>query len=155
MKTDEYYMHLALKEAEKSAQMDEVPIGAVLVENNHVLARGHNMKEKKKDPTCHAEIEVIRKACKKKASWRLENATLYVTIEPCMMCAGTMVWSRVRRIVYGAKDPKGGAMGSSFSLLEVKRLNHYPEITGGVLEEECAQIMKDYFQKKRKLSKNK
>ena len=120
---DEKFMLEALKEADKSAALDEVPVGAIIVKDNKVIARGHNLREKSKDPTSHAEIVAIRKACKKLNSWRLEDCTMYVTIEPCSMCAGTLLWTRIKKIVYGAKDPKGGAICSSFSLFEVKNIN--------------------------------
>ncbi|MBQ0008790.1 MAG: tRNA adenosine(34) deaminase TadA [Firmicutes bacterium] len=147
---DEKFMLLAIKEAEKSASLDEVPVGAIIVKDNKVIARGHNLREKSNDPTSHAEINAIRKACKKLGSWRLEDCTMYVTIEPCSMCAGTLLWTRIKRIVYGACDLKGGALGSSFSLFEVKNINHHPEIVGGILQEECGKMMSDFFKEKRK-----
>ena len=146
---DEKYMGIALKLAQKAALEDEVPVGAILVEEGKIIARAYNKREQKNDPTMHAEIIAIRKACQKKKSWRLENCTLYVTIEPCAMCGGTILWSRIKKVVYGAKDPKGGALGSSFNLFEQPNLNHHPEIVGGVLEEQCANEMKTFFQKKR------
>lgn len=146
---DEKFMIEALKEAEKSANFDEVPVGAVIVKDGKIIARGHNLREKNNDPTAHAEIIAIRKACKKLNSWRLENCTIYVTIEPCSMCAGTLLWTRIKKIVYGAKDPKGGAICSSLSLFESKNINHHPEILGGILEEKCSSIMKDFFRNKR------
>lgn len=146
---DEKFMLLALKEADKSAALDEVPVGAIIVKDNKVIARGHNLREKSKDPTSHAEIVAIRKACKKLNSWRLEDCTMYVTIEPCSMCAGALLWTRIKRIVYGAKDPKGGAICSSFSLFEVKNINHHPEIVGGALEEQCSSKMTSFFKSKR------
>ena len=146
---DEKFMSLALKEAEKSANFDEVPVGAVIVQDGKVIARGHNLREKTNDPTAHAEIVAIRKACKKLGSWRLENCTMYVTIEPCSMCAGTLLWTRIKKIVYGAKDPKGGALVSSFKLFDSKTINHHPEIVGGVLEEKCSIIMSSFFKSKR------
>ena len=147
---DEKFMLEALKEAKKSADIDEVPVGAVIVKNNKIIARGHNLREKTNDPTSHAEIVAIRKACKKLNSWRLEECTIYVTIEPCSMCAGTLLWTRIKKIVYGAKEPKGGAICSSFSLFEVKNINHHPEILGGVLENECSSLITSFFKKKRK-----
>ena len=146
---DEKFMALALKEAEISANFDEVPVGAVIVKGGKVLAKGHNLRESKNDPTAHAEIIAIRKACKKLKSWRLEGCTIYVTIEPCSMCAGTLLWTRIQRIVYGANDPKGGALGSSYNLFEVKNINHRPEITRGVLEDRCASLMTSFFRSKR------
>lgn len=147
--TDIKYMKIALKEAEKAAVLDEVPVGAVIVKDNKILAKAHNLREKSNDPTSHAEINAIRKACKKLKSWRLEGATIYVTVEPCAMCAGTILWSRIARVVYGAKDLKGGALGTTFNLYEIKNLNHYPEITSGVLEKECGNIISNYFKAKR------
>jgi len=146
---DKKFMLAALKEAEKSAALDEVPVGAVIVKNNKIIARGHNLREKTNDPTSHAEIVAIRKACKKLETWRLEGCTMYVTIEPCAMCAGTLLWTRIERIVYGAKDPKGGALCSSFELFRVKNINHHPEIEGGVLEEACGSLISNFFKKKR------
>lgn len=146
---DEKFMIEALKEAEKSASFDEVPVGAVIVKDEKIIARGHNLREKTNDPTAHAEIVAIRKACKKLNSWRLEGCTIYVTIEPCSMCAGTILWTRMQKIVYGAKDLKGGAICSSLSLFEAKNINHHPEIVGGILEEKCSRIMSDFFRNKR------
>ena len=146
---DNKFMAEALKEAEKSANFDEVPVGAVIVKDDKIIARGHNLRESKNDPTAHAEIVAIRKACKKLKSWRLEGCTIYVTIEPCSMCAGTLLWTRIKRIVYGAKDIKGGALGSSYNLFEVKNINHHPEIEGGILEEKCSTLMTSFFRSKR------
>ena len=147
---DEKFMAEALKEAEKSANFDEVPVGAVIVKDGKIIARGHNLRERSNDPTAHAEIMAIRKACKKLKSWRLEGCTIYVTIEPCSMCAGTILWARMKRVVYGATDPKGGSLGGSFNLYEMPNLNHHPEITGGVLKEECGELMSQFFKGKRK-----
>lgn len=143
------FMKLALKEAQKAASLDEVPVGAVIVKNGKVIARGHNLRETKLDPTMHAEIVAIRKACKKNQSWRLENTTLYVTIEPCAMCAGTILWARIDRVVFGARDPKSGALGSVFNLYDYKELNHHPSISKGILENECSQLMSNFFKAKR------
>ena len=139
----------ALTEARKAALLNEVPVGAVIVKNNKIIARGHNLREKTNDPTAHAEIVAIRKACKKLKSWRLEGCTIYVTVEPCAMCAGTLLWTRIDRIVFGANDPKGGAIGSSFELFRVKGINHHPEITRGVLDMRCALLISEFFKKKR------
>lgn len=146
---DEKFMAEALKEAEKSANFDEVPVGAVIVKDGKIIARGHNLRERSNDPTAHAEIMAIRKTCKKLKSWRLEGCTIYVTIEPCSMCAGTILWTRMQRVVYGANDPKGGALGSSYNLFEVKNINHKVEITRGVLENRCAGLMTSFFRNKR------
>ena len=146
---DEKFMAEALKEAEKSANFDEVPVGAVIVKDGKIIARGHNLREKNNDPTAHAEIVAVRKACKKLKSWRLEGCTIYVTIEPCSMCAGTLLWTRIQRIVYGANDIKGGALGSSYNLFEVKNINHKVEITRGVLENSCAALITSFFRSNR------
>lgn len=149
MTLDEKFMYQAIKEAQKAESLNEVPVGCVIVRDNKIIARGHNLRETKNDPTMHAEIVAIRKACKKMKSWRLVGCTIYITIEPCSMCAGTILWSRLDKIVYGAKDPKGGAIVSSIKLFDSPNINHYPEIVGGVLKEECADIIKAFFKKKR------
>lgn len=149
MNLDEKYMRIALKEAQKAAILDEVPVGAVIVKDGKILSKGHNLREKTSDPTSHAEVNAIRKACKKLNSWRLEDATIYVTIEPCSMCAGTLLQCRIGRIVYGADDPKGGAIHSSLELFSSKNINHHPEIVGGVLKEECSSLISNYFKSKR------
>ena len=133
MEKDEKFMKIALKEANKSFQLDEVPVGVVIVKDDKIIARGHNLRETKQDPTGHAEIIAIKKASKKLKSWRLIDCTMYVTLEPCSMCAGAIMWSRIKRVVYGAKDIKGGAIGSSFNLFEQKGINHKPEVTSGCL----------------------
>lgn len=146
---DEKFMKLALKEANKALLKDEVPIGCVIVRDNKIIARGYNKRELTSDPTSHAEINAIRKACKKEKSWRLVGTTLYVTVEPCSMCAGAILWSRIDRVVYGAKDLKGGALGTTYNMYEIEGLNHYPKVTSGVLEKECSQIISSYFKSKR------
>lgn len=150
MEKDEKFMKAALKEAYKSFALDEVPVGVVIVKDDKIIARGHNLRETKQDPTGHAEIIAIKKASKKLKSWRLIDCTLYVTLEPCSMCAGAIMWSRIKRVVYGAKDIKGGAIGSSFNLFEQKGINHKPEVTSGVLENEASTLLKDFFKLKRK-----
>lgn len=149
MEKDEKFMKAALKEAYKSFALDEVPVGVVIVKDDKIIARGHNLRETKQDPTGHAEIIAIKKASKKLKSWRLIDCTLYVTLEPCSMCAGAIMWSRIKRVVYGAKDIKGGAIGSSFNLFEQKGINHKPEVTSGVLENEASTLLKDFFRLKR------
>ena len=149
-KNHEYYMSLALKEASKAREIDEVPIGCVIVKDNKVIAKGHNLRETKKSPLGHAEIVTIQKACKKFNDWQLVGCTLYVTLEPCIMCAGTIIQSRIKTVVYGADDPKGGAFGSSINVLEANNINHKPEIIKSILKHECSQIIKDYFKNKRK-----
>ncbi len=149
MKNDEYYMKKALNLAKKAMLIDEVPVGAVIVKDDKIITSSYNTRESKKDSLGHAEINAIRKANKKLDAWRLDGCTIYVTIEPCLMCAGALIQSRIDRIVYGAKDLKGGAFGSSINILEAKNINHHPAITAGVLEEECSSIIKDYFKNKR------
>lgn len=144
------FMLEAIKEAKKAAEIDEVPVGAVIVKNGKIISRAHNLREKKQDATCHAEVLAIQKACRKLNSWRLEGCSIYVTIEPCSMCAGTILQARLKSVVYGAKDPKGGAIESSLKLFESKNINHHPEIIAGVLKDECSSIMSNYFKQKRK-----
>ena len=150
--TDEYFMRLALKEAELAKKKDEVPVGAVIVREGRVIAKAHNLRERKKDPCAHAEHIAIRKAAKRLGGWRLTGCTLYVTLEPCPMCAGSIINCRLPRVVYGAKDPKAGAMGSVYNLNEGK-LNHTSELISGVLAEDCSGILKDYFKEKRQSKK--
>lgn len=142
----------ALKEAEKAAEMGEVPVGAVIVRDGEVIAKGHNMTESTKDPTAHAEMLAIRQASQKLGGWRLIGCHMYVTAEPCSMCAGAIVWSRIEKLFIGTMDPKAGACGSVFNIPQEKKLNHFVEIETGVMEEECAQIMRAFFRKLR--SKN-
>lgn len=153
MHKDEYFMQKALLEAAKAVNTDEVPVGAVIVKGDHIIARAFNYREKTNDPTAHAEILAIRKACKKLGSWRLDGCRIYVTLEPCSMCAGTILWTRMSAIVFGAKDKKGGACGSSYNLFEQKGLNHVLSIRSGVLEQECQNAIKNYFKAKRTVKK--
>jgi len=146
---DIYFMKLALEEAGIAFSEGEVPVGAVLVSEGNIISKAHNTRETSKDPTAHAEMLAIRKGVEKSDSWRLSDATLYVTKEPCIMCAGAMVNARIRRLVYGCKDEKGGAADSLYNLLSDKRLNHQVEIISGVFEAECAGILKRFFQEKR------
>lgn len=149
MDLNEKYMRAAMKEAHKAELKDEVPIGAVIVCDGKIIARAHNTRQTKQISTHHAEILCIEKACRKLNSWRLEGCDLYVNLEPCPMCAGAIQQSRIRKVVFGAYDPKGGFFGSNFNINEVKGLNHYPEVEGGILKEETAQLLKDFFKKKR------
>ncbi len=147
---DARYMHLALEEAAKAYDLGEVPIGAVIVDSDGaVVARGHNMRERWRDATAHAEMIAIREACGKLGKWRLSELSLYVTIEPCPMCAGAMVMSRIRRLVYGSADAKAGAAESLFNVVNHPALNHRMEVTAGILQEECAGIMKRFFAERR------
>lgn len=147
---DSYYMSLALAEARQAFELGEVPIGAVLVMDGQVIASGHNMRETWNDSTAHAEVIVIREACKRLNRWRLTGATLYVTIEPCPMCAGALVMSRVDRVVYGSPDYKAGAVESLFNIVQHTALNHRLEVTAGVRADECSGIMKEFFRRRRK-----
>ncbi|MCG1012260.1 nucleoside deaminase [Tepidanaerobacter sp. GT38] len=142
-------MRFALQEAQKAADIDEVPIGAVIVKDNQIIAKAHNLRETLQDATAHAELLAIRKACEVLGTWRLIGCSLYVTLEPCPMCAGAIILSRVDRVVFGAKDPKGGACGSIVNLPADKRFNHRPEIVEGVLADECGDILKKFFKSKR------
>ena len=146
--TDEYFMRQALDEAIKSSRRGEVPIGAVVIQENQILSRGHNRPISKKDPTAHAEIIALRKACSKSKSYRLPDCDLYVTLEPCAMCLGAVVQARIRRVVYGALDPKGGAVQSIMNF-PFEKTNHRLEVKGGVLAEECSKVLKEFFQEKR------
>ncbi|WP_371364444.1 tRNA-specific adenosine deaminase [Sporomusa rhizae] len=147
---DNYYMGLALEEAQKAYDLGEVPIGAVLVMDNQVIASAHNMRESCHDATAHAEVIAIREACNSLRRWRLTGATLYVTIEPCPMCSGALVMSRIDRLVYGSPDYKAGAVESLFNIVQNPALNHRLEVTAGVRADECTAIMKDFFRQRRK-----
>ncbi len=146
---DEYWMEFAFKEAEKAYRKDEVPIGAVIVHQNQIIARGFNQVEMLRDPTAHAEMLAITAAAEYLDARRLLNTTLYVTLEPCSMCAGAIVLSRIPRLVFGASDPKGGACGTLFNIVQDQRLNHRVEVVGGILEKKCSLILSDFFRKLR------
>jgi tRNA(adenine34) deaminase len=146
---DEYFMRLALREAERAREEGDVPIGAVVVRGGEVIAAGRNERELREDPTAHAEVLALREAAKAVGSWRVLDATLYVTLEPCAMCAGAIVLARVPRVVYGAIDPKAGAAGSVLDVLGEPRLNHRPEVEGGILGEECGELLSDFFASRR------
>ena len=146
----EIYMLEALKEAESAAQEDEVPIGCVIVKDNQIIARTHNQRDKSNNPLGHAETLAIKKASEALNDWQLVGTELYVTIEPCLMCAGAIIQSRIGKVIYGAPDLKGGAFGSSLNVLDAKNINHRPEVISGILEKECTEIIKSYFKSKRK-----
>lgn len=150
---EEKFMKAALKEAKKAYDKLEVPVGAVIVKDGKIIARAHNLKETKFDTTKHAEILAIQKASKKLNSWRLLDCEMYVTLEPCSMCAGALINSRIKKIYIGASDEKTGAVGSVFNLLDDYTFNHKVEYEKGVLQDECESILKDFFKKLRKLKK--
>jgi tRNA(adenine34) deaminase len=145
MQEHETYMRAAMEEAKKAAAIGEVPIGAVIVRDGEIVGRGHNLRETKKDPTLHAEMIAIREASARLGGWRLIGCTLYVTLEPCPMCAGAIVQSRIEQVVYGARDPKAGCAGTLMNLLDESRFNHQVPVVEGVLAEECGQMLKDFF----------
>ncbi|MFC4802091.1 tRNA adenosine(34) deaminase TadA [Neobacillus sp. GCM10023253] len=144
---DEKFMLEAIAEARKAKELDEVPIGAVLVHDGKIIARAHNLRESEQNATSHAELLAIDQACRETGSWRLEDTTLYVTLEPCPMCSGAIILSRVKRVVYGASDPKGGCAGTLMNLLQDSRFNHQCEVVKGVLAEECGSMLSSFFQK--------
>jgi len=148
-KIDENYIKESIKEAIKALEENEVPIGAVIVYQNKIIGRAYNQREKLRDPTAHAEMIALTQAASFLDNWRLKNTTIYVTIEPCIMCAGALVNARVKRLVYGAKDPKAGGCGSIFNIINDSRLNHQVEVTSGVLEKDCRLLLKEFFKKKR------
>ena len=143
------YMMIALNEAKKAYQIDEVPIGAIVVKDGKVISKAHNLREQEQSATAHAEVLAIEKACKKLDSWRLDGCVLYVTLEPCTMCIGASILARVDGIVYGAKDPKGGSLGSLYDISLIKGFNHYPWVVSGVCEEESSVLLKEFFRNKR------
>ena len=147
---DEYFMGEALKEAKKAFDLDEVPIGAVIVHNNEIIARGFNRRNTDKNPLKHAEIIAINEAAKVIGDWRIEDCTIYVTVEPCPMCSGAIVQARIPNVVYGAPNPKAGCGGSVINLLQMEKLNHRCSVKSGVLENECRSIMKEFFGRFRK-----
>lgn len=145
-------MSECLRLASDAASANEVPVGALIVRDGEVIAAAHNLRETLQSPTAHAEVIAIEQAAKQTGSWRLTGCTLYVTLEPCPMCAGAIINARVPRVVYGADDPKAGAMGTLYTLQE-GRLNHTPEVVGGVLREECGSVLRKYFREKRRTQK--
>jgi tRNA(adenine34) deaminase len=142
---DEYFMRLALREAERAAEHDDVPIGCVIAHDGEVLAAAGNERELRDDPTAHAEVLAMREAGRALGSWRLSGTAMYVTLEPCAMCAGAIVLGRVPRVVYGAPDPKAGAAGSVFDVLAEPRLNHRPDVAAGLLAEDSANLLRNFF----------
>jgi tRNA(adenine34) deaminase len=146
---DDYFMRLALREAEHGLEHEDVPIGAVVVRNGEVLAMAHNERELRQDPTAHAEVIALREAARASGGWRVLDAVIYVTLEPCAMCAGAIVLARVPRVVYGASDAKAGACGSVLDVLGEARLNHRPEVAGGLLAQECAELLSGFFASRR------
>jgi len=149
------YMELALEEARAAARVGEVPVGAVVVRGEEVISRAYNLRETDNDPTAHAELIAIREAARALGSWRLDDCTVYVTLEPCAMCAGAMILSRIDRCVYGAKDPKGGFLGTLGDLSDVPELNHTFEVVPGVAEDESAALLKQFFRELRARRKKK
>lgn len=147
---DAKYMKIALKEAQKAYEKDEVPVGAIIVKDEKIIARAHNQKEEKTDTTKHAEILAIQKASKKLKAWRLEDCTMYVTLEPCTMCIGAAINARIKRLVYGASDEKTGACGSVLNIPEEYKFNHIVEIEKNVEEEKCKEILQTFFKELRK-----
>ena len=149
----EYYMRLALQEAEQAREEDEVPVGAVVVHTGHVIASAHNQREQLRDPTAHAEMIALTQAAESRGGWRLNDCALYVTLEPCPMCAGAILQARLPLVVYGAADPKAGAVRSIFQLLNDPRLNHQARVVPGVLEPLCGEILSRFFADQRRLGK--
>ncbi len=152
-KPDEYYMSLALREARKAFRAGEVPVGAIVVKADQIIGRGYNRVEQKQEAMQHAELIAMRQAARRLKSWRLEECQLYVTLEPCAMCAGAIIWSRVEKVIFGAKDPKAGACGSVLRILGHKKLNHQPKVSKGVAAAESSQLLKTFFKALRKQKK--
>lgn len=153
MTRDEKYMKAAIREARKAYALEEVPIGCVIVQNDKIIARGYNRRNTDKNTLAHAEMSAIKKASKKTGDWRLEDCTMYVTLEPCQMCAGAIVQSRLGRVVIGSMNPKAGCAGSVINLLQMKQFNHQVEMETGVLEEECSTMLSGFFQELREKKK--
>ncbi|HEY2319128.1 MAG TPA: tRNA adenosine(34) deaminase TadA [Solirubrobacteraceae bacterium] len=146
---DAYFMRLALREASRALEHDDIPVGAVVIRDGEVIGAGHNEREVRADPTAHAEILALRAAARSAGSWRVLDSTLYVTLEPCAMCAGAIVLARVPRVVFGTADPKAGAAGSVLDVLAEPRLNHRPQVQSGLLAEECADVLRAFFASRR------
>ena len=152
-RTDEKFMREAVRQAKKAYKLDETPIGCVIIYEGKIIGRGYNRRNTDKSPLAHAEISAIKKASKKLGDWRLEECTLYVTLEPCQMCAGAIIQSRIPRVVVGCMNPKAGCAGSVLNLLDVSAFNHQAQLTTGVLEEECSALMKGFFRELRSRKK--
>jgi tRNA(adenine34) deaminase len=150
---DEHFMRMAIQQAQAAAEIDEVPVGAIVVHQQRVIGAAHNQCIQLRDPTAHAEMLAITQAAEAIGDWRLEDCTMYVTLEPCVMCAGAILQSRLPKLVFGAADPKGGAVVSKFSLLSDERLNHQSAITSGVFAQPCGDLLTEFFRKKRALGK--
>lgn len=154
---DQFYMEMAIDEAMKAEALGEVPIGAVIIHNDKVVASAHNLRETTRNATTHAELSAIQDACTVLDNWRLEDTTLYVTLEPCPMCAGAILQSRIPRVVYGARDPKGGCVDSLYNLLNDRRFNHECDVTEGILGDECGAVLTTFFrgirERKKRLKK--
>jgi tRNA(adenine34) deaminase len=146
---DEYFMRLAVREATRALEHDDVPIGAVVIKDGEVAGSGHNERELRADPTAHAEMIALREAARNLGTWRVLDSVMYVTLEPCAMCAGAIVLSRIPRVVFGAWDPKAGAAGSVLDVLDTPQLNHRPQVQGGLLEEDCADLLRAFFADRR------
>jgi tRNA(adenine34) deaminase len=146
---DEYFMRLAVREAQRALEHDDVPIGAVIVRDGELIASAHNERELRQDPTAHAEIAALRQAATALASWRVLDSVMYVTLEPCSMCAGAIVLSRLPRVVFGTWDPKAGAAGSVLDVLGEPALNHRPQVDGGLLADDCAELLREFFSSRR------
>ena len=153
MTRDEKYMKAAIREAKKAYALEEVPIGCVIVQNDKIIARGYNRRNTDKNTLAHAEMSAIKKASKKTGDWRLEDCTMYVTLEPCQMCAGAIVQSRLGKVVIGSMNPKAGCAGSVINLLQMKQFNHQVEMETGILEEECSTMLSGFFQELREKKK--
>lgn len=150
---EEVLMKKALVEAKKALKKLEAPIGAIIVKDGKIIARGHNLRETRQDSTLHAEMVAIRKACKKLGSWRLEDCDIYITLEPCPMCAGAIIQSRIKNVYFGAYDPKAGSAGSIINIPENTAFNHRANVKGGILEAECSAVLKDFFRNLRNSKK--
>ncbi|WP_455661206.1 tRNA adenosine(34) deaminase TadA [Pradoshia sp.] len=153
MNQDQQFMQSAIEQARLALEKKEVPIGAVIVKDGEIIAAAHNLRETNQNATAHAEVLAINEACEKLGTWRLEGTTLYVTLEPCPMCAGALIMSRVDRVVYGARDPKGGCAGTFMNLLEDERFNHQCEVVSGICEEACGAMLTSFFKDLRERKK--